>query len=141
MKITSIKKLLEVSQGELVNLPPFALDTEFVAKLKRPSMMKLASNGKIPNALLSRANALFVERATEDPDTEEMLQELGQVMDVIAEACFVEPSWEQLKEAGIELTDEQYIAIFQYSQKGLEQLKPSDGAEENSGYSSNVENV
>ena len=141
MSITSIDSLIQAAQGELVALPPFSVGTEFIARLRRPSMMKLATSGKIPNSLMSRANALFVDRALEDPDTDGMLKELGEVLEVIAEACFVEPKYQDLKDAGITLTDQQYIAVFQYSQRGVEDIKPSNGAEEDSGHCNDVENV
>lgn len=141
MNVTSIDSLLQAAQGELVALPPFSAGTEFVARLRRPSMMKLAASGKIPNNLMSRANALFVDRALEDPDTDDMLKELGAVMEVVADACFVEPKYQDLKNAGITLTDQQYIAVFQYSQRGIDDIKPSNGAEENPGHCSDVENV
>ena len=37
---------------------------------------------------------------------------------------FVEPSWSELKNAGIELTDEQYMFIFNYTQEGVKALEP-----------------
>lgn len=101
--------------------------------------MKLAASGKIPNALLVRANSLFVNQAMEDPDNEGMLTELANVLEIFAEASFVEPKWEQLKQAGVELTDQQYLAVFQYAQIGVQELTPIDGASENIGHSGDVQ--
>ena len=43
----------------------------------------------------------------------------------------IEPSLQQIKDSGVELTDEQYMAIFNYTQKGIEALKPFRGKQEN----------
>ena len=43
-------------------------------------------------------------------------------MDKLCEATFVEPSYNEMKEAGIKLTDEQLIFIFDYSQNGVKAL-------------------
>ena len=40
----------------------------------------------------------------------------------IARAALVKPSFDELEEAGIELTDEQLVAIFQFTQLGVKAL-------------------
>ena len=47
-----------------------------------------------------------------------------ELMEVVASACFIEPSWEEIQESGVQLTDEQLMAVYQYSQKGIDALKP-----------------
>jgi hypothetical protein len=124
LNITSLDELKAYSQGAVVELPPFAEDMPFVAKIRRPSMLVLAKSGKIPNELLKSANELFYGNtktsAIEEPDS---MKNLMGIFDTICEACFVEPTWNQLKEAGIELTDEQYTFIFNYTQNGVKSLK------------------
>lgn len=125
MNVTSIDELLTMSQGELVELPPFVQGQKFIARLKRPSMMKLIKNGQIPNSLLRAANSLFVGKTDEEVDMDdEFLKDLLGVIDVLAEATFVEPRWEDIKSKGIELTDEQYMFIFNYTQRGVNALEP-----------------
>lgn len=125
MNVTSIDELLAMSQGELVELPPFVQGQKFIARLKRPSMMKLIKNGQIPNSLLRAANSLFVGKTDEEVDMDdEFLKDLLGVIDVLAEATFVEPRWEDIKSKGIELTDEQYMFIFNYTQRGINALEP-----------------
>lgn len=128
IKVTSIEELKQYSQGSIVELPDFGDGQKFYAKLKRPSMLALAKAGKIPNALLQSANSLFekgpnaVLNSNISVDEDSMSQMFG-IMDVICEASFVEPSYSELKEAGIELTDEQLLFIFSYSQTGVKQLE------------------
>ena len=45
--------------GELLELPPFLEGTEFIVRVKKPSLMALAKSGRIPNALLASAQELF----------------------------------------------------------------------------------
>lgn len=120
-EITSLTALEQYAQGQIVELPPFAEGQPFVARLRRPSMMVLVKSGKIPNALLGTANSLFVGGKIETKDPSALSDVFG-VMDVICEASFLEPSWNQLQEIGLELTDEQYMAVFNYSQQGIKAL-------------------
>lgn len=128
LQITSIEQLKNYSTGQVVELPPFGDGQPFVARLRRPSMMALAKNGQIPNQLLNSANSLF-ERGPQglmqkgkiemDDDT---MTKMFNIFDVICESAFVEPTFNQIKEAGIELTDEQYMFIFNYTQNGVQAL-------------------
>lgn len=138
LTITPIDDLVKASQGTLVELPPFTEGVPFVACLKRPSMLALVRAGKIPNALLSTANELFAKGGF-DTDDEQAMSNLFGVLDSICEACFVEPSYSQLKEAGITLTDDQLMFVFNYTQRGVtalggfrSQLKDSGTSEDES---------
>ena len=124
MKITSIEDLQAIARGTVVRLPDFAEGVPFVARLKRPSMFALAKNGKIPNELLVSANTLF-EEGTQggfDAMDKTMLQKCCDVFEIVCDASFVEPSYQQLKDAGVVLTDEQMLFVFNYTQQGVRQL-------------------
>ena len=123
LKVTPIDDLLKYSRGELVEFPPFAENQPFVARLKRPSMMVLMKTGKIPNSLLSTANALFSGTSNVEED-ENFYKEILEVIEVVAEAAFLEPTWREIKDAGIELTDDQMTFLFNYTQKGVKALEP-----------------
>lgn len=132
MKVTSIDQLKLMSGGEVVQLPPFVQGQDFYAKLRRPSMLKLVQSGQIPNSLLRTANMLFSGGVDQELDRDdEFMKDMFDLIDVLAEAVFVEPSWSELKQAGIELTDEQYMFIFNYTQKGVKALEPFREVEEN----------
>jgi hypothetical protein len=124
-KIISIEELRAVSQGDIVELPPFSEGQPFVARLRRPSMFALAKSGKIPNSLLTQANSLFEKGVANSFDSldEDMLTKYFDLFDVMCEASFVEPTYKQIKEAGVELTDEQYMFVFGYAQNGVRQLQ------------------
>lgn len=124
LAITSIEELKKYAQGEIVELPPFAPTQPFVAKLKRPSLLAMAKNGKIPNELLVKTNELFMNDGTAvNASDDNMLKEIFSVIDTIAGEVFVQPTYKEIKEAGIQLTDEQMLFIFNYTQTGVKNLE------------------
>jgi hypothetical protein len=125
-QITSLQNLKTYTKGQIVELPPFAEGMPFVARLKRPSMLALVKSGKIPNELLKTANDLFMGRSNKSSGGSNIneLKEMFTIFDALCEASFVEPTWEEIKESGMELTDDQYTFIFNYSQQGVKALKP-----------------
>lgn len=129
LTVTGLEELKELAQGKVVELPGWVEDKPFNARLKRPSMQLMAANGDIPNTLLSAATELFYNSKKETSTSD--LKDITEIQMTVIKASLMEPSLEQLEEIGLTLTDEQMLAIFQYSQlgvKGLEQFrkKPKD---------------
>lgn len=122
-QVTSLEQLKQYADGNIVRLPDFAEGQPFVAKLKRPSILGMAKQGKIPNSLLVKTNELFVQSGSLDTEENSMMQEIYDVIDLIASETFVEPTYEEIKSTGIELTDEQMMFIFNYSQQGVKALE------------------
>lgn len=123
LSVTPISDLIEYSRGQIVRLPDFAENQPFYVRLRRPSMLMLAKSGKIPNKLLSTANDLFMgNTSSEEGYDENFLNNMYEVIDTIVEASLVEPSYDDLKKNGIELTDQQLLAIFNYTQEGVNSL-------------------
>ena len=107
-----------IKTSQVVTLPGWCGDTvEF--ELKRPSILALAAAGAIPNPLMKTARKLFYSGVS--PDGGDLAEE-GRVLLEIARAALVKPSFDELEEAGIELTDEQLVAIFQFTQLGAKAL-------------------
>lgn len=122
-QVTSLEQLKQYANGNIVRLPDFAEGQPFIAKLKRPSILGMAKQGKIPNSLLVKTNELFVQSGSLDTEENSMMQEIYDVIDLIASETFVEPTYEEIKSVGIELTDEQMMFIFNYSQQGVKALE------------------
>lgn len=121
---TTIEELKSYQHGQLVELPPFAEGQPFIARLRRPSLMVLIKSSKIPNQLIAMATKMFANGGGAiNSDDADSIIELLDVVDVLAEAAFVQPTYKQLQEAGIQLTDDQYMALFSYTQNGVEGLK------------------
>lgn len=121
MEITSLTQLTKYTEGQVVELPSFAEGQPFVARIRRPSILALAKSGKIPNSLLQTANGLF-NGDPKDRQKTDYLKNVFDVLDVVCEACFLEPTYKDLQEAGVELTDDQYMFIFNYTQTGVRAL-------------------
>lgn len=122
--ITSIEDLKNYANGTIVEMPPFAEGQPLVARLKRPSILGMAKQGKIPNTLLVKANELFLQSgAGLDTEEEGTMKQLYDVLDLIANETLVEPTYEEIKSVGLELTDEQMMFLFNYSQQGVKALE------------------
>lgn len=125
MHITTISDLQSYAAGTVVRFPDFGDGQPFVARVRRPSMLVLAKQGKIPNSLLTAAGELFSKGGGAlDTDNENMLGDMYSIMDVIATAALIQPTMSEIKSAGIELSDDQMMAIFNYTQAGVKALEP-----------------
>lgn len=122
MEVTSFEQLKTYAEGQMVELPPFAENQPFCAMMRRPSLLVLVKSGKIPNRLLVTANKLFMEKGIDEKDEEFMPQALD-IFDTIAEASLIKPSFKEIKEAGLNLTDDQMMFIFSYTQQGVKALE------------------
>lgn len=123
-EITSLQTLQGYAAGQIVEFPPFAEGQPFVARIGRPSMLVLAKEGKIPNELLNTANNLFVNGKPDIHRNMDVLESVYDLMEVFCEACFLEPTYKEIKDAGIQLTDEQLMFVFNYAQTGVKALEP-----------------
>lgn len=127
MKATSIESLNKIAEGEVVSLPPFVDGQEFCARLKRPSFLGMVQSGKFPNALLNTANELFSKTDKKSTGEQTSLQEISEIVLIVLKEAMLEPTYQQLEEIGLQLTDEQQMAIFQYTQTGLKKLSTFHG--------------
>ena len=124
MHITTVSDLQSYAAGTVVRFPDFGDGQPFVARVRRPSMLVLAKQGKIPNSLLTAAGELFSKGGGGlDADNENMLSDMYNIMDIIATAALIQPSMEEIKSVGLELSDDQMMAIFNYTQTGIKALE------------------
>lgn len=84
--------------------------------LRRPSVLSLAMNGKIPNPLLAAASKLF-DFAPRGESVS--LKEIGELLHIIAGATLIEPCYDDVKD---ELTDTQLTEIYHYAKEGADGL-------------------
>ena len=119
MAVTSIEKLKKIAQGQEVELQGWD-EEPFVCVLKRPSLLGLVENGDIPNPLLHAAYILF--NGSNNPKDQVNLKEMNDLYRIIAKAAMVNPTYDQVVEAGLELTDMQLLEIFSFTQIGVQGL-------------------
>ena len=119
MAFLSGEKLSELAQGTEIELPGFAAEETISVRLRRPSLMLLAAEGKIPNTLLASVEDLFEKG---DKNTVSF-KERAEIFRIVATASLVSPSWEELQNAGVNLTDLQLLYIYNFSQTGVDTLR------------------
>ena len=117
-----------IRTSQVVSIPGWCGD-EWECELRRPSILALAAKGAIANPLMKTARRLFYSGVSADGD----LAEEGRVLLEIARAALVRPTFDELEAAGAGLTDEQLVAIFQFTQLGARALAsfrqlPADNA-------------
>lgn len=115
MDITKAGDLDNLQKGEVVELPSFDDKNKLVARLKRPSLLTLCKKGTIPNDLVTIAQKIF------EGEKHGNIVNYSKVLHVIAEAALVEPKYKDIADI---LTDEQLLAIFNYTQMGVMGLQP-----------------
>lgn len=129
MAVTSLEQFKAMAFKE-VELPGFENGEKVVVRLRKVSILGLASSGKIPNTLMGTVNRLFGEgRKGATPDqvastSMENLGEMASLLDLIASQALVEPTFAEIGEF---LTDDQKNAIFEYSQSGVKAVAPYSG--------------
>ena len=124
LKVTTLSDLQMYKKGSVVRFPDFAEGQPFVARVRRPSMLVLAKQGKIPNALLNAASDLFTKGGsglnTNDTD---MLSQVYDICKIMCESALIEPTMQEIESVGLELSDEQMMAVFNYTQYGVKALE------------------
>lgn len=119
MEKTPAHDFMKYAAGTEVELPGFTAGETISIRLRRPSLMLLAAEGKIPNALLASVEELF-EKGEKSSVS---FKERAEIFRIVAMASLVSPTWEELQSAGLNLTDLQLLYIYNFSQTGVDALR------------------
>ena len=142
MKVTSFEQLTQYAKGQLVQLPDVAPGMPLCVYMRRPSLLDLIAKGKIPNPLAGTASKLFSRGgAGVDQTDPKQLADLVEILHIFCETSFVEPTYSQIKEAGLSLTDEQLMFVFNYVQAGNKALEKFRKQQEDNGVNSDESKV
>lgn len=123
---TQVSALREYAKGQVIRLPDFAPGQPFYARLKRPSLFALIKAGKIPNSLMATVSAMFEKdkkNVVQEQDKLENTTGIFSLMEIMAEAALISPTYKEIKDAGVTLTDEQLTEIFNYTQEGIKSIE------------------
>lgn len=120
--ITSLTDIVKYASGTIVRLPDFGDGQPFIAKIKRPSMLGLVKAGKIPNSLITQATQLFKSGAG-SLGKGNTVDELYDIIEIVCREAMVKPTYDEIKNAGVTLSDNQLMAIFSYTQNGVKALE------------------
>lgn len=100
-------------------------DEPIKIKVKKPAMMSLMAQGKVPNTLMNTAMQVTGEGKNIKPEDinidDGSLQDIGELMELFCISCMVEPTYEDVKDI---LTDEQIATIFNFATKGINDISP-----------------
>lgn len=123
--VTNIENLKNVQMSREVELPPFMDGTPFTARIKSTSLINMVNKGRIPNPLIKVVLGM-IDGENEEKDKKKDINETIEdkvnsfnLMFAIAKEALVEPTFEDIEKCGIELTDDQILAIFEHSMSSL----------------------
>lgn len=116
-------QFMNYAGGSELELPGFVAGENITVLVKRPSLIGLAASGKIPNPLLGVAAKLFQSNLVETANDGKSFKDMAAVMNIIAKESLVEPSFKELEDAGVSLTDAQIVSLYTYAQTGVNTLK------------------
>nr|DAR31053.1 MAG TPA: hypothetical protein [Caudoviricetes sp.] len=85
-------------------------------RARRPGLYNMASMGFIPNPLLGAMQAMFSGSTAQINAVDAKKQ--GECLTAIARYALVEPTMAQITEAGLELTDQQLLELYQFALAG-----------------------
>ena len=117
----NLAALEKAANGEIVALPGWTEEQPFVARLKRASLTGMIRAGKIPNPLIAAAQKLY--EGLNKSRANATFEETAKVIRLVVEEALAEPTMEQLKAAGLDLTEEQADQIYLYAIKGAKVLE------------------
>ena len=119
LKAITIEELKKV-KTQIIQISDFSGEGTFNVEVRRPSLLTLATSGNIPNELIGDVNDLFFGKK-EEKDIE--MAKLKEIYDGIVKATLVSPTFEELKENDIQLTEVQIGELYKYVVGGVKELK------------------
>lgn len=119
LKAITIEELKKV-KTQIIQISDFSGEGTFNVEVRRPSLLTLATRGNIPNELIGDVNDLFFGKK-EEKDIE--MSKLKEIYDGIVKATLVSPTFEELKENDIQLTEVQIGELYKYVVGGVKELK------------------
>lgn len=107
-EILNIKELKDMSTT-ILEIPDFKNEGTVNIRVKRPSIMGMAIQGKIPNNLMAVASKVA---GLKSDNKETSVKELGQIYELYCRAVMVEPTYDELKNY---ITDDQLLSIYEWA--------------------------
>ena len=127
----------------LIPIPGFDAGETFEIKVKKLSIVGLMSSGKIPNSLMQVVKDAFagIKSAGAEADESAIMDkagDIGKLLDIVCAEAMLEPRFEDIKDV---MNDAQKLAVFQFTQGGVEEAKSFPAIEGDTGRTDDVENV
>lgn len=128
----------------IISIPGFDEGETFEIKVKKLSIVGLMSSGKIPNSLMKVVKDAFAgiqsSRGTEDETSAVMdkANEIGKLLDIVCTEAMLDPKFNDIKDV---MNDAQKLAVFQFTQGGVEEARRFPGVAGDTRHTNDVENV
>lgn len=132
----------------VIQIPGFDPGETFEIRVKKLSIVGLISSGKIPNSLMKVVKDAFSGiKSSQDSDENsehdesaviDKAGEIGKLLDIVCKEAMLEPRFDEIRDV---MNDAQKLAVFQFTQGGVEEVKPFPAVEGDTGCSSDVEDV
>lgn len=121
MAVTDVKRLGRKLVELEYHLPGWVPGEDFVCRLRRPTLTGMtAAVGFVPNPLMPVVASLFLPTGKKIDAIPQDQQ--SKAMQAMARYALVEPTFDEITEAGLELTDQQYAAIYAFALGGAAAL-------------------
>lgn len=120
-KVLSIDELREQSKP-LVAIPNFDNTGFIYTRLRKPRLLNMAKEGKIPNHLLGIATTMitgYKDDGKKKSKGIDLLKDAALMTELYCGACMVEPTYEEMKDI---ITDNQSDFIFKWALGEVESL-------------------
>ena len=101
----------------IIEIPDFEGTGTIKVRVKKPRLMAMAAQGKIPNHLLGIVNNMMFPSKKEKKEPN--IEEIAKIYELYCRACLVEPSYDEIKDI---MTDEQMSAIFDWAMGDVKKL-------------------
>lgn len=115
-EILSINELKKMATT-VIEIPNFDNSGTIKVRVQKPRLMAMASQGKIPNHLLSIVNTMMFGNKKEKKEVN--ITDVAKTYELYCRACLVEPTYDEFKDI---MTDEQMSAIFDWAMGKVSQL-------------------
>lgn len=127
MGVSDIKRIVEVAGAQEVALSGWDAEP-FVCRLRKPTVFGMAISGVVPNPLMPVVDRMFrLDKNLNDALKKIPMADSVKVMVGIAKVALVEPTYKQLEDAGVSLTDTQIMEIYSYVLGGAAGLERFHG--------------
>ena len=129
----------------IIHIPGFDPGETFEIKVRKLSLVGLMSSGKIPNSLMKVVKDAFAgiksSSESENVDESEFIDkagDIGKLLNIVCKEAMLEPKFVDVEDV---MNDAQKMAVFQFTQGGVEEVKPFPAVEGDTGHTHDVEDV
>lgn len=120
MSVTSLEAIRAANAVQEITLSGWEGAEPFVCRVRRPRLYEMAAAGEIPNPLLPVVEELFMRNTAALAKRD--VAEQSKALLALAELTLVEPTVNEIHEAGATLTDDQLLEIYTFVLGGAASL-------------------